>query len=292
MDTAPPGAPARRPSASHSGEPASSGGSDLRLHHEAAHDDVTRRRRMIGVVITAALALALLFAAGLAVGLAVGRGQGGAPHAEPLTASGPIGPWQRYGHASSEREGFEAAAADPSGVLLIGDSVAARIRDDLARALHEQRRPLSWDHWNGRPTHGAADTLVALDAAGHQPRTLVVVSGENDIFEPYLFATQVERFMRTAGPQRQVHWLVPLVSRPDYTEADIANSARLAEVLVDASMRHPNLHLIEWRDHLTQLDDATRTKLMPDGVHPSPVGSEEMVRLTMGSLSLHASSEG
>lgn len=250
-------------------------------------DSAPRRGRSALAHRTTLMAVAVVVAVGLAfaVGVLVGRGGGGdRSAAEPLTASGPIGPWQHYGHASSEKESFERVAADPGGVLLIGDSVAARIRGDLNQALREQRRPMSWDHWNGRPTHGAADMLVALDAAGHQPATLVVVSGENDIFEPYLFATQVERVMRTAGPARQVHWIVPMVSRRASSEPDLANSARLAEMLVASAARHPNLHLVQWRDHLARADEETRRRLMPDGVHPSPEGSAEMARLIMGSL--------
>ncbi|MDO5696371.1 MAG: GDSL-type esterase/lipase family protein [Dermatophilus congolensis] len=245
---------------------------------------VAPQGRHRAAVLTAAV-LTLVAAVAFGAGILVGRGSGGgAPHVEQLTASGPIGPWQHYGHASSSKRVFAAVAADPNGVLLIGDSVAARIRADLATALREQKRPMSWDHWNGRPTHGAADMLVALDAAGHQPQTLVVVSGENDVFEPYLFATQVERMMRTAGPNRHVYWVVPVVARPARTEPDMANSERLADTLTAAARSHPNLHLVDWRDFMATHDEAGRAMLMPDGVHPSPEGSLEMVRLVMQSL--------
>lgn len=234
---------------------------------------------------TAVAALAVVVALAFAAGLVAGRsGSAGIPEAEPLTASGPIGPWQRYGHDSSSERIFAETAADPGGVLLIGDSVAARIRDDFADALRATNRPMSWDHWNGRPTHGAADTLVALAAAGHQPATLVVVSGENDIFEPYLFAVQIERVMRVAGPQRAVHWVIPVVRRPAHVEADLANSQRLIDALSAAARRHPNLHLVDWAGVLAATDDAGRERLAPDGVHPSPEGSLEMVRLVTGSL--------
>ncbi len=250
---------------------------------EFTDDENENRRRATAVA--ALLGLATVAAIAFAIGVFVGRSEPvAAPSAEPLTASGPIGPWQRYGHGSSSEKGFVAAASDPGGVLLLGDSVAARIRDDLAAALREQGRPMSWDHWNGRPTHGAADMLVALEAAGHQPATLVVVSGENDIFEPYLFATQVERIMRTAGPDRQVHWVMPVVSRAERAEPDLANSSRLSAALISASGRHPNLHLIDWPGRLAQAGSTGRLRLVPDGVHPSPIGSAEMVDLTMQSL--------
>ena len=146
---------------------------------------------------------------------------------------------------------------------------------------------MSWDHWNGRPTHGAADMLVAIDAAGHLPRSLVVVSGENDIFEPELFAVQIERIMRTAGPDRHVYWMTPVVSRPSSSEADEANSARLVERLAEASGRHPNLHLVPWADHVLGSDPGTRAALMPDGVHPSPEGTEQLATMILATMADH-----
>ncbi len=238
----------------------------------------------------AVLAAALLLAAGFSAGISLGRSSpasGGTALVEPLTGSGPIGPWQRYGHAASGDKAARAVAADPEGILLIGDSVAARIQDRLGVALRKKSWPMSWDHWNGRPTHATADALLALDTAGAQPARLVVVSGENDVFEPYLFETQIERIMRIAGPRRQVHWVTPVVRRPAFTQPDQANSDRLRLALASAAQRHPNLYLVDWAQLVVTVSEAEARQLLPDGVHPSPAGIAQMVDLIMTSLESH-----
>ncbi|WP_208311000.1 GDSL-type esterase/lipase family protein, partial [Dermatophilus congolensis] len=225
---------------------------------------------------------------GLTSGCIIGRAT--APHtqptptAEPLSGSGPIGPWQHYGHKNDPIPTMKKVADNPRGVLLLGDSVAARLHPALASTLEEHQHPMTFDHWNGRPTHAAADALVAIDAANAQPRTLVIVSGENDIFEPALFPVQIERIMRTAGPERHIYWVTPLVRRAANPTADENASTRLHSMLTEAATRHPNLHLVPWADKIRAANDATRTSLVPDGVHPSPEGVKVMASMILDTI--------
>ncbi|WP_226346109.1 GDSL-type esterase/lipase family protein [Agilicoccus flavus] len=198
--------------------------------------------------------------------------------------SGVLGAWQQWSHSRSFDPTFAAAAADPRGVLLVGDSIASGIRTPLMASTTALKRPLSWDHWNGRPTHGTADAVVALASAGRAPRHLVVVSGANDVFEPAAFAPQVDRLLRAVGPDTTVVWVVPYVARRATRDADVANTDRLDAVLTDAAATHPHLRLVDWTAHLRALPEAQRAALVPDGVHPSPAGAAELTRLVTGAL--------
>lgn len=197
--------------------------------------------------------------------------------------SGRIGRWQQMGHEHSGLPAERRAAASPFGVLLLGDSSLTRTRPGLVAAL--AGRPATWDHWNGRPTHGSVDVAAAIDGAGRLPRTLVVLSGSNDIFFPDGFAAQVERLMSIAGPTRRVVWVAPYVRRPKFAEADRRNSAAIDSQLDAAAARHPNLHVVDWAGHVRALPPAEAAALMPDGAHPSPAGCAQLTRMIVATLS-------
>ncbi len=200
----------------------------------------------------------------------------------PDPGSGRIGPWQQMGHVASPERAVRQVAAEPRGVVLIGDSLATRIRPALSKALG--KRPLVWDHWNGRPTHGSVDVVAALDQAGRLPQTLLMLSGSNDVFDPLRFATQVDRTMEIAGPKRTVIWAVPTVRRAKFADADVHNSAIIGAALRRAAATYPNLTLLDWDGHLEKLPEAQARALMPDGVHPSPAGCVELARLIAAEL--------
>ena len=167
-------------------------------------------------------------------------------------------------------------------MLLIGDSSLTRTRPGLVAAL--SGRPVTWDHWNGRPTHGSVDVAAAIDGAGRLPRTLVVLSGSNDVFFPDAFAAQVERLLSVAGPSRRVVWVAPYVRRPKFADADAHNSAAIDAQLAAAAARHPNLHVVDWAGHVRALSAADAAALMPDGAHPSPAGCAQLTRMIVAAL--------
>lgn len=206
---------------------------------------------------------------------------------EPAVAaadSGRIGAWQQLGHAHAAHDIAQRAAKDPRGVLLLGDSMASRVRPVLAPMLTSRQRSVTWDHWNGRPTHGSVDALAALDGQGLQPRTIVVLSGSNDVFEPGALTPQIERLLRMTGPHRQIYWVVPRVERPSWREADLHNSGLVEEALTSAASRHTNLHLVPWGRHLAGRSAHERTAFAPDGVHPSAAGVTALNELILEHL--------
>lgn len=206
----------------------------------------------------------------------------GSPVSPPLYDSGRIGHWQRMGNEHAG-EALEArAGASPRGITLLGDSSLTRARPDLMRAL--RGRPVAWDQWNGRPTHGAVDVAAALDGAKRLPATIVLMSGSNDIFFPDSFAPQIEKLMSIAGPKRRVVWVAPYVKRPRFAAPDEHNTRRLRDDLLAAAGRHPNLTVVDWAQHVLDLPEADQRRLMPDGAHPSPAGCRQLTRLITAQL--------
>lgn len=196
--------------------------------------------------------------------------------------SGTLGPWQQSGHSAAPAATMRQVAADPRGILLVGDSTGTRSRTAITAAL--TGHPLSWDLWNGRPTHGSVDAVVAMVPLQQVPRTVLVLSGSNDVFEPEAFGPQVERLMEHVGADRQVFWVAPDVERPASLAADRDNSRRMRSALTAAAGAHPNLHVIAWPDALAAKTQEQRAALVVDGVHPSPAGANALAQLIATAL--------
>lgn len=196
--------------------------------------------------------------------------------------SGRIGRWQEMGHERSTPAAERAAAAAPAGALLVGDSSLTRTRPQLVAALAP--RPLTWDHWNGRPTHGSVDVVAAIDGARRLPATIVLMSGSNDIFSPGEFPAQIDKLLSIAGPTRRVVWVAPYVARPRHSVADVHNTRAIRADLLRAARRHANLRVVDWADHVLALPAVEQRRLMPDGAHPSPAGCAALTRLIVAAM--------
>ena len=102
----------------------------------------------------AIVGIATIAAIMFAIGVFVGRSEPvAAPSAEPLTASGPIGPWQRYGHGSVQ---FAHLKAQWPQCALKPDGPRHRPRTAKPRRIR----------------HGHLRSVVTQPAAGggHHPR--------------------------------------------------------------------------------------------------------------------------
>jgi hypothetical protein len=100
--------------------------------------------------------------------------------------------------------------------------------------------------------------------------------GSNDIFDPPVFAAQVERALRIAGPDRTVYWVDVQVSRTDEPAAvqvaDQRNSEWINLQLEQAALQHPNLRIVHWAEFLAANPDRLHTELR-DGRHTTvPAG--------------------
>ncbi|MEU4391627.1 hypothetical protein [Kribbella sp. NPDC023855] len=123
------------------------------------------KRALAALVTTAALLVAAASPAGAGYG------------------SGDIGAWQTLAHGTIG----DPATAD---VLLVGDSITTRCWTDLRDALAAKGKTLAVNYWSGRPTTPAVDWLTAQPVVAP---LVVMAKGSNDIFDPTVMATQIQR---------------------------------------------------------------------------------------------------
>jgi hypothetical protein len=143
-----------------------------------------------------------------------------------------------------------------SGVLLVGDSLAVGIADQLAALL--PGRSLTVEAQEGRSTPTAAALLS--DHAGATPGVWVVSLGTND--NPETFAADSASIVALAGPTRCLLWFD--VWRPDTHDQIDAELTRLAR-------QHPNVHVLAWHD----LAETHPEWFSYGDVHPSTAGYAE-----------------
>ncbi len=201
--------------------------------------------------------------------------------------SGYHGDYGRFTRATSPEAELRAAAADPQGCLIVGDSIATTVVDVLVADL---RRTLGvtcvYDTWPGRATEGTANALLDIKRRVGLPARVVVMSGTNDIFNPPLFEPQMNRIVDGIGPGHQILWVTTFDSRRPKTSrsaADERNTAWINEVIAERARRTPGMRLIDW-DALFRSNPVNIEALLSDGVHPNPAGVEAMVGLVRQSL--------
>jgi hypothetical protein len=202
--------------------------------------------------------------------------------------SGTLGPWQHLGkHVSSDDEIRDALMFN--GVFMFGDSIAVQDGPALEQLLANRTGDSIAVHdWSGQPTSAAVDALEDWERRFGLPRRIVMAVGSNDIFDPPAFAAQVERAMRIAGPSRTVYWVNVYVSRvrqpAEVREADWANSAWINQQLEQAAVRHPNLQIVRWAEHVASQPGGGANYLR-DGIHTSPLGRtarNELIVVALG----------
>jgi hypothetical protein len=108
------------------------------------------------------------------------------------------------------------------------------------------------------------------------PRRILMATGTNDMFNPPVFAAQVDRTMRIAGSQRTVFWVNTQIARTAKSAAvqlaDQRNSAWVNSQLSDAQKKYPNLRIIRWAEYLAA-QPSRLTTLLREGVHTTvPAG--------------------
>ncbi|HZX05135.1 hypothetical protein [Kribbella sp.] len=176
-----------------------------------------------------------------------------------------------------------------NGVYLFGDSIAKQDGPALERRLLSRSGdPIAMDSRPGRATREAVDVLEDWSHRYGLPTRIVMAVGSNDVFDPRAFASQVERTMRIAGPDRTVFWVDVYVRRtrqPGAVQAvDQRNSALINRQLEAAAGRHPRLRVIHWAEFLTARPSRIRTSLR-DGVHTTvPTGQDARNQLIVDAL--------
>ncbi|TCM43455.1 hypothetical protein [Kribbella sp. VKM Ac-2568] len=190
--------------------------------------------------------------------------------------SGDIVDWRGFSRAISSEAIIRSVLAR-NGVFMFGDSIAVQDGRSLATRLAGRTGdPLAVHNWSGRPTTPAVDVLAQWAQNYGLPRRILMATGTNDIFNPPVFAGQVDRTMAIVGRTRTVVWVNVQIARTTQPAAvqvaDQRNGAWINLQLCEAQRRHPNLRLVRWAEYLAA--KPTRlTVYLRSGVHTTvPAG--------------------
>src|SRR4051812_31113893 len=105
--------------------------------------------------------------------------------------SGPIGAWTTLTH------GIDGPALDVADVLIVGDSITTRGKDELRAALAIEGKTLAANYWNGRPTTPAVDYVLSATVL---PPVLIMACGSNDVYTPTVMESQIHRLADVTLP--------------------------------------------------------------------------------------------
>lgn len=177
--------------------------------------------------------------------------------------SGTLGSYSTYAHGIVGNP----ATAD---VLLVGDSITTRCYSHLSDALSAQGKTLAVNYWSGRPTTPAVDWLVAQPAV---PPVVIMATGTNDIFTPYVMAAQVARVKAYLPAGTQLHWVDVHASRWGL-DTDTQVSDQRNASWVDGQIRdqlQPE-QVINWSYAIaaTPGRGVSISRYLQDGIHPWP----------------------
>jgi lysophospholipase L1-like esterase len=199
-----------------------------------------------------------------------------APPGTGLYGSGTLGNWTGMSQSVSTPQTIRAAVAG-DGVFGFGDSLGVSTFRDLAVRLGPSGIVLAVNAKSGRPTAPTVDILSQWAAAYRLPRRIVMAVGSNDIFNPSVFSTQVNRVMTITGPNVIVYWPEIHVSRWSQSTgiqvADQRNSGWLNAQLYAAAAKHANLKIISWASFLAQKPGYRIPAYLSDGVHTTAAGT-------------------
>jgi hypothetical protein len=196
--------------------------------------------------------------------------------ATDLYGSGALGDWTILSRSISATATI-TYVRDHDGVCMFGDSISVQDGKALAtKLLSTTGASLAVHNWSGRPTAPAVDALENWAIKYGLPRRILMATGTNDIFNPPVFAAQVDRTMRIVGPNRKVVWVNTQISRTAKSAAiqvaDQRNSAWINLQLAEAARRYDNLRIIHWAEHLASSPNRL-ARYLRDGLHPSiPLG--------------------
>jgi hypothetical protein len=191
--------------------------------------------------------------------------------------SGDLGDWTILGRSISTTATI-TYVRDHDGVFMFGDSIAVQDGKALATKLLNRGISLAVHNWSGRPTRPAVDALENWAIKYGLPRRILMATGTNDIFNPPVFAAQVDRTMKIVGSNRTVIWVNTQISRTAKSAAiqvaDQRNSAWINSQIHDADKKYPNLRIVRWAEYLAA-QPSRLTTLLREGVHTTvPAGQD------------------
>jgi hypothetical protein len=215
--------------------------------------------------------------AGAAAAVA-GVATGESASAADLYGSGALGDWTILSRSISTASTI-TYVRDHDGVFMFGDSIAVQDGKALAtRLMSRAGISLAVHNWSGRPTAPAVDALENWALKYGLPRRILMATGTNDIFNPPVFAAQVDRTMRIVGANRTVIWVNTQISRTAKSAAiqvaDQRNSAWINSQIHEADKKYPNLRIVRWAEYLAA-QPSRITQFLREGVHTTvPAGQD------------------
>lgn len=212
---------------------------------------------------TAAIALAIL-------SIPIGAHSGSAA----TNDSGTLGNWSLYPSATSTERTIQQVNR-ANGLYMSGDSISVSTARQLAEMLRPTGDLIAVDNWSGRPTVPAVSNMSTWIKT-YGPHRMLMATGTNDIFNPSVMTSQIDKMMSTVGPNHTVYWVSVHCSRWNYStaiqQADLRNSKLVNDQLYRAAARYPNLKIIPWDKWLSEKPARYRMYLR-DGVHTNAAGS-------------------
>lgn len=150
-------------------------------------------------------------------------------------------------------------------VMLVGDSITTLCKSYLTSRLQANNLSYGVSYWSGRPTNPAVDWVLSLSV---KPKTVVMATGTNDIYNPGVMASEIQRLVTGLAPYgTRILWVDVRAKRPAFATADMRNSRSVNTQIWAASGVTP----VKW---MGWFDEQPSRELMyiqqANGVHPTP----------------------
>jgi lysophospholipase L1-like esterase len=192
--------------------------------------------------------------------------------------SGYRGDYTTYPVWLSPPTALQAALDSPNGVYLIGDSITVGHADQIAAYLTDTRKyPTGIRARSTAPMSDGIDWLIAAHHGGSGiPPTVVLAMGTNDIENPPVAWSQLDRLIADIGPERRLYVVSPFAARGGntgpYFGYDIGNSARIAAREYALALSNPNVRVVDWHSRVFDNPLSNIRSWLVDGVHPNAAG--------------------
>lgn len=172
-----------------------------------------------------------------------------------------------YTKAAKKTQALSSASLTCTGedVRLYGDSITFGGKSAFAAEMGARGLTTYVDAWSGRPTTPVAD---AICAESNFPPVVVVASGTNDIFNPSVMATQINRIKACIPATTKLFWVDVQATRWGQTDLIERNDQRNSMAINYAIWNNLEKgQIIQWSARFLQQPGLLTTYLV-DGVHP------------------------
>lgn len=177
----------------------------------------------------------------------------------------------------------DKAARGRNRVLVIGDSMVRNAQPDFSAALSKAGWAPTVRCWGAKGTDWGVQQVERARSLGQLPNTLVISLGINDIWWLHIpMDTAVEQMMAAIGSKRQVYWINLYFGPNGYD--DLPSPVGANRVLRDATLRYPNLKIINFAKQYREALANDPNLGWDDGVHLNSAGDRERTRIIISSI--------